>query len=307
MKKCSRCGHELLTDQLVCPHCGKPQREPRRVRCRYCGTISSQGLRVCPSCGESLRQDWLRPLLLGGGALLAIVLVLLVGSWLLRWLEGFQPSQAIGAVQAMASEVPVLVEVPTLTPSLTPSLTPTPTPTPTSTPEPSATPIPTLTPTPTWTPTPEPTGTSTPTPTRTRAPVTTTPSPTPTSTVVPTQTPTPVPPIRPPVPIEPEDGAPHGQGSIFRLGWQSSHTLKRDECYLVNLRYTHAGAPVIVQVCVQQTSWWVDESLYGQADQETDRVYFWSVQVARKSTDAEGKEAYVPLSPASEEWRFYWR
>jgi hypothetical protein len=76
---------------------------------------------------------------------------------------------------------------------------------------------------------------------------------------------------------------------------------------LVNLRYTHGGSLANLQVCVQETYWWVDESLYGEADQETDRVYYWSVRVARKDVDAEGKEIYLPLGPASEEWGFYWR
>lgn len=98
-----------------------------------------------------------------------------------------------------------------------------------------------------------------------------------------------------------------GQRDIFKLGWQSVHTLKRDECYLLSLRYTHDGSMVDLRVCVQETFWWVDPALYGEADQETDRVYFWSVQVARKGTDAEGNESYVPLSAASEEWKFYWR
>lgn len=110
-----------------------------------------------------------------------------------------------------------------------------------------------------------------------------------------------------PVPLEPEDGSPQGQSSIFKLAWRSNHTLLGDECYLVNVRYTHQGSMVNLQLCVQQTSWWVDESLYGEADQETSRVYYWSVQVVRKSTNAEGTEIYVPLGPASEEWRFYWR
>jgi hypothetical protein len=36
-------------------------------------------------------------------------------------------------------------------------------------------------------------------------------------------------------------------------------------------------------------------------------LYSWSVLVARKGTDAEGNESYEPLSPASEEWTFYWK
>ena len=301
MKKCSRCGTELLTGQLVCPHCGKPQRRPRRVRCRHCGTISTRSLQVCPSCGEQLRQDWLRPALIVAALVIVVALALVVGPWLVQSLEQFRPSLAISTVQAMASEMPVLVEVPTLTPSLTPSVTPTPTNTPTLTPVPSATPSPTRTPTPTATPTATPTETVTPTPTRTRIPATPT---------RPTDTPTPLPtvsPVPPPTPLEPEDGAPFGEGADFRLSWRSTHTLKPDECYLVTIRYTHDGAEVGLPVCVQQTFWWVDDALYLQADQETGRVYYWSVRVVRKETDADGKEAFTPLGPPSEERSFYWR
>ncbi len=298
MKKCSRCGTELHDGQLVCPHCGKPQRLPRRVRCRYCGTIGSRSLEVCPNCGERLQQDWLRSLAIGAALLIAVALVLIVGPWLLRVLEEFRPSRAISTVQAIASEVPVLVDVPTLTPSLTPSITPTPTNTPTRTPMPSQTPSPTLTPTPTETPTPTPTETASPTPTRTRRPATPT---------RPTETPTPLPTVAPPTPTEPEDGTSLGSNANFKLAWLSNHTLKPDECYLVTLRYTHMGAEVRMPLCVQETYWWVDEGLYLQADQETDRVYYWSVRVVRKVVGEDEEETFVPLSPSSEEWSFYWR
>ena len=298
MKKCGRCGTEMQTGQLVCPHCGKPQRRPRRVRCRYCGAVSSRGLQVCPSCGEPLRGTWLWPVLVGVVLVVAVALVLLVGPWLLRKLESFRPSLAIGTVQAVASEVPVLVEIPTLTPSLTPSITPTPTNSPTTTPTPSSTPSPTLTPTPTATPTHTPTATASPTPTRTRRPATPT---------RPTDTPTPAPTVAPPILVEPEEGVPFAENDIFKVAWRSSHTLKPDECYLVTIRYTHQGAEVRLPVCVQETFWWVDHALYLQADQETDRVYYWSVRVVRKETDADGNEAFAPLGPPSEEWSFYWR
>ena len=298
MRKCSRCGADISAGQLVCPHCGKAQRRPRRVRCRHCGTVSSRSLEICPSCGEPLQQDWLRPALAGGVLLIAVALVFAVGPWLLQAVEGFRPGQAINTVQALASEIPVLVEVPTLTPSLTPSITPTPSRTPTSTPTPSLTPTPTLTPSPTATATPTPTDTPSPTPSRTRR------APTPTQ---PTETPTPMPTVVPPVLVEPKDGAPFSGGDIFKLAWQSSHTLKPDECYLLTIRYTMGGENVSLPVCVQEPYWWVDKGLYLQADQETGRSYHWSVRVAQKERDAGGNETYVPLSPASEEWVFYWK
>jgi hypothetical protein len=57
---------------------------------------------------------------------------------------------------------------------------------------------------------------------------------------------------------------------------------------------------------VQDTFWFVDDSLHLRADQETDRLYRWSVQVVRKGTDSSGDDVFVPLSSSSEEWSFYW-
>jgi len=298
LKRCGRCGTGMQTGQLVCPHCGKSQRRPRRIRCRACGAVGSRDLQVCPSCGEPLRQNWLWPALIAIVLVAAVALVVLVGPWLVGQLGKFRPSLAIGTVQAVAIEVPVLVEIPTLTPSLTPSITPTPTHTPTPTPTPSSTPSPTLTPTPTPTPTHTPTATASPTPTRTRRPATPT---------RPTDTPTPAPTVPPPILVEPEDGAPFAQNDILRVAWRSGHTLKPDECYLLTIRYTHQGSEVQLPVCVQETYWWVDDALYLQADQETDRVYYWSVQVVRKGIDDEGSEVFIPLSESSAERSFYWR
>jgi len=298
LKKCSRCRSEILEGQLVCPECGKPQRSPRRVRCRYCGGISSQGLQVCPHCGEQLKQDWLRPSLIFLGLVVIVALVMISGPRLLRGVEGFRPAQAIDTIQAMVSDVPVLVDVPSLTPSLTPSITPSPTSTPTSTPVPSVTPSPTLTPRPTDTPTATPTHTPSPTPTRTRRPVTATPRP-PTATPLPT--------AAAPAPLTPEDGSSYGEGAIIRLAWQSFYTLSPDECYLLTVSYVQGGARVDLPVCVQETQWWVDDGLYLQADQETGRAYHWSVRVVRKDVNEDGSVSYVSLGPSSEEWTFYWR
>ena len=263
--------------------------------------MSSQGLEVCPHCGERLRQDWFRPVLIAVGLVVVVALVMLVGPRLLQGLEDFRPARAIGTVQAMVSEVPVLVEVPTLTPSLTPSITPSPTSTPTSTPTPSVTPsptLPTLTPTPTSTPTATPTDTPSPTPTQTRRPATPTrPPPTPTS----------MPTVPAPALLEPEDGTSFGGVSaIIRLAWQSNHTLGSDECFLLTVSYVQDGSEVGLPMCLQETQWWVDEGLYLQADQETDRAYHWRVGVVREEIDEDGNVSYVSLGSASQERTFYW-
>ena len=126
--------------------------------------------------------------------------------------------------------------------------------------------------------------------------------------MIPTETPTPEPTPVPPTLLEPEDGEGYGgRDAIIKLVWTSSHTLKPSECYLVTVRWTEQGAMAANEVCVQETLWFMPESLYLRADQETDRVYFWSVEVARRSTDSEGNQRFVPFSQASEEWSFHWR
>lgn len=285
--------------QRVCPSCGKLQQQPHRVRCKHCGVVSHRGLEVCPACGELLRRDWLWPVWVGVGTVL-VLLVVAIAVWAVRfgW-QRFQPAVAVSTAQAVAEEVPVLVKVPTLTPSLTPSSTPTPSITPSPTLTPSLTPTPTSTPTPTLTPTETPTPTPTSTATKAR------PSATPT---IPTDTPTPLPTLAPPEPEEPEDGAPYsGSDTFIRLGWRSGHTLKPDEYFEVRVRYTNSGSPVVLPVQVQETFWWVDKALYLQADQETERIYRWSVRLVRKVTTDGGEEEYEAISPASEEWSFYWK
>lgn len=239
---------------------------------------------------------------MGAVVVSGIVLGGILGIWL-RWgMDNFRPSVAVNTVVAVASEVPVFVEIPTLTPSLTPSVTPTPTNTPTSTPTPSMTPTPTLTPTPTPTPTDTPTPTPTETPTRVWP--TWTPKPRNTATPIPTPVPTAVPPTL----VEPEDRAPfREEKAIIKLVWTSSHVLKPDECYLVVLHWIEEDAPASTQVCIQETFWYVDQALYLRADQTTDRVYYWSVRLVQKETDEEGNESFVPFSPSSEEWTFHWR
>ncbi len=264
--------------------------------------MSRRNLTVCPACGEPLRADWLRPLLRAVAivALLALAGGIGYGLWL-TW-PRVQPVAVVDTVQAVASEAPVLVEIPTLTPSLTPSITPSPTLTPTPTPTPTQTPTPTSTPTPT--PTPTPSNTPTVTPTATRARPTNTPRP----KTTPTFTPTPRPTLAPPTLDRPEDGAVfHGAEAKIELGWESAYTLAPDECFLITVRWTENGSPAGTRVCVQRLSWFVDAGLYLRADQETERIYYWSVSLARKTTDAEGNEQYTPLGPPSEERTFFWK
>lgn len=240
--------------------------------------------------------------MLVGGAVVVLVLAAALIPWLRHTWWSFQSSVAVATVQSMAVDMPVLVEVPTLTATLTPSVTPTSTRTPTPTTTPSLTPMPTLTPTPTHTPTPTFTPTPSPTATPTRR------QPTATREATDTPTPTPAPTTVPPAAVEPENGALFGgEGAVIKLAWRSSHTLARDECFLVNLRWTEGGALVANQVCVQQTYWYVDKQLYLRADQETERIYYWSVRLARRTANADGVTEFVPFSAPGEERSFYWK
>jgi len=302
MKKCGRCGAEIRSGQVVCPQCGKPQQRPSRVRCRHCGTVSRGDLEICPGCGETLQRGWIRPVLrtLTVVASLALVLALVVGlALLIRHAWGLvQPAKVVSQVKSLSDEV---IQVYTLTPTPRPSITPTPSNTPTLTPTPSLTPTPTPTFTPTETPTP--TLTATPTPT-----LTSTPLPTRKATAIPpTATATLMPTVTPPTPLEPENRSSHGQYEVVRLAWDSRYTLKPDEYFVVTIRYAQQGSAVAVPYYVQETQLFVnDKGLYGLADQETGRAYYWSVLLARKGTDAGGKETYTPFSLPSEEWVFYW-
>jgi hypothetical protein len=110
------------------------------------------------------------------------------------------------------------------------------------------------------------------------------------------------------VPTGPEDGGVFGgESAAIGLTWQSSHSLQADEYYLVTLRYTHEGAEARLPVYVQATEWFVDDSLYLEADQETERLYRWTVRIVRQQAGAGSEAEYVPISPVSEERAFYWR
>jgi hypothetical protein len=117
-----------------------------------------------------------------------------------------------------------------------------------------------------------------------------------------------MPTVAPPALVRPEDQSVfRGQTASIELVWRSSHTLKPDECYVIVLRWTEGGAPASERRCIQATSWFVDSQLYLRADQETERLYQWSVSLARKQTDPEDGEQFVPFSPSSEEWLFFWK
>jgi len=243
--------------------------------------------------------------MLGGIVLAGLILGLVMGPSLYRSLTSFEPELAVSTVQAVAADMPVLVHVPASPPAQTGALRPPPPTTPTSPPTPTIPPSPTLTPTPTHTPTATPTPTITPTPTRawpTWTPVT---PGTPTS-VPSTATPEPV--LAAPELLIPESGVVYeGEGTSIELTWRSSHTLASDEYFEVMIRYVSGGATVSSPVYVQRPSWFVSKLLHGKADQESERLYTWSVRLVRKHTADDGTDEFTSISGWSEERAFHWK
>ena len=115
-----------------------------------------------------------------------------------------------------------------------------------------------------------------------------------------------MPTVAPPALVEPEDGSTYSPDATFRLAWTAGHTLQPDEYFQVAIRWTQQGTAASTQAYIQEAQWYVDKALYGLADQDTRRAYYWSVRLVRKGVGADGKETYTPFSPSSEERVFYW-
>jgi hypothetical protein len=99
----------------------------------------------------------------------------------------------------------------------------------------------------------------------------------------------------------------NGEKAVIKVVWASSYTLKSDECYLVSVSWSRQGSIQGTETCVQSTSWFVDAWLYLQADQESGRLYHWTVRIARRGNDAQGNNIFIPLSPSSEARTFSWK
>jgi hypothetical protein len=106
----------------------------------------------------------------------------------------------------------------------------------------------------------------------------------------------------------PEDGGVfRGATADIGLTWRSSHSLQANEYYLVTLRYAHEGAEARAPVYVQAPEWFVADSFYLEADQETERLYRWTVRIVRQRAGTGSGAEYEPISPVSEERSFYWQ
>ena len=112
-----------------------------------------------------------------------------------------------------------------------------------------------------------------------------------------------------PVPalISPGDQTPFsGSTAFLELVWSKVDGLPTGGGYRVSIRWTEQGAPMEYLVplttatSIRMPSW-----LFGKADQPA-RQYSWSVRVVRPTTDGQGGEKDVLLSPSSATRVFYW-
>jgi len=258
---------------------------------------------MCPACGEPLRVEWLRPLLLGAVAVVAVVLALWAGPRLRHAWQSLPPLSVVNTAREVVTEIPgLLLWIPTLTPSLTPSPTAIPTRTSTATPTPTLTPLPTPTQTPPPTETPIPTSTPSPTATRSRTTATRLPA----TSTSPASTSTPLPSLEAPVLRQPKDGTSYQNKLQIKLSWTASFTLGSDQFFEIAMRFTQQGTEVVRAYIVQDREWTVDTALYLLADADTNRAYHWRVRAVQRSWDPAGKAFYIPASYPSDEWVFYW-
>jgi len=137
---------------------------------------------------------------------------------------------------------------------------------------------------------------------------TATPKPRATPTPLPS-TPTPAPYLAAPVLTDPADGASYGGDTAqILLEWEPVTGMTADDSYLITVNWTHLGAP-------QNYFWYAPSTastqrvplqLWQEADQLPARKYQWSVRAVHLTTDGQGGELVIPLSPASQTRTFYW-
>jgi hypothetical protein len=112
-----------------------------------------------------------------------------------------------------------------------------------------------------------------------------------------------------PVPqlISPADQVPNaGPGAFIELVWSRVEDLPPGAGYRVAIRWVEQGSPmeylvpVTTATSIRMPSW-----LFGKADQPA-RRYEWSVRIVRTTTDGQGGEKDIMLSPSSETRVLYW-
>jgi LysM repeat protein len=107
--------------------------------------------------------------------------------------------------------------------------------------------------------------------------------------------------------VNPSDQASYGGGRTeIYLMWQQREAIPAGAGYRVSIQWTEGGAPMEYLVPVTTaTSIRMPAWLFEKADQPT-RKYTWSVRVVQPTTDGQGGEKDILLSPSSESRVFYW-
>jgi LysM repeat protein len=107
--------------------------------------------------------------------------------------------------------------------------------------------------------------------------------------------------------LSPGDQTPFsGSGSFIELVWSKADDLPAGAGYRVSIRWIEEGAPmeylvpVTTATSIRMPSW-----LFGKADQPA-RQYTWSVRIVRTTTDGQGGEKDLLLSPSSVSRVLYW-
>ncbi|PKO20518.1 MAG: hypothetical protein CVU38_19670 [Chloroflexi bacterium HGW-Chloroflexi-1] len=137
-------------------------------------------------------------------------------------------------------------------------------------------------------------------------PPTATPRPRPTATPVP-PTATPVPSLAAPVLVNPGDQTPFsGEKAFIELVWQTVANMPADAQYQVTVRWTEKGVSQEYPLDpTPLTSTRAPLWLWQKADQPA-RRYTWFVTVVLLTTDGQGGQRVIPLSPPSEPRTFTW-
>lgn len=138
-------------------------------------------------------------------------------------------------------------------------------------------------------------------------PPTATATPRPTATAAP-PTPTPQPQLTAPALIIPEDRVRFdgGAGALIELTWQPVAGMQPGDEYQVTLRWIDDyGTPQQYLWRRTTTGSLVPSGLFAQARQP-ERQYTWYIEIVRVTTDGQGGERVIPLSPPSQLRIFYW-
>lgn len=129
-----------------------------------------------------------------------------------------------------------------------------------------------------------------------------TPAPRATATPAP-PSPTPQPQLAAPILLDPADQS--NASPLMELTWQPVIGMGLDGQYQVVVRWVEQGAPQEHYWFTTSTGTAVPTWLAGRADQPT-RKYTWFVRVVTVTTDGQGGERVIPLSPDSQSRVFYW-